>query len=125
MTRAGPGGPGPIGDRPGDPGTDPDPAGDPVTRLVAVAGSGVVGAVEVRRAGTMGLLAGPVVEEGWRDRLVGTRLAMAACIRARAAGLVRVAAPAAAEPFLVRLGFRRDPGGEAGGDPDQGLVRAL
>jgi hypothetical protein len=44
---------------------------------------------------------------------------MAACVQARAAGLARVAAPAAAEPFLARLGFRPDP---AGG-PD--LVRGL
>jgi glycerol-1-phosphatase len=115
------------GDAAGEASARPDPAGDPVARLVAVAGNGVVGAAEVRRAGTLGVLAGPVVEEGWRDRLVGTRLAMAACIRARDAGLARVAAPAAAEPFLVRLGFRRDPGGEPGGDPggDPGLVRVL
>jgi N-acetylglutamate synthase-like GNAT family acetyltransferase len=65
------------------------------------------------------VLAGPVVEEGRRDRLVGTRLVMAACVQARAAGLARVAAPAAAGPFLARLGFRPDPGDE------QGLVRGL
>jgi glycerol 3-phosphatase-2 len=87
--------------------------------LVAVTGGGVVGAVEVRRTGASGLLAGPVVEEGWRNRLVGTRLAMAACIQARGAGLARVTAPAAGEPFLARLGFRRDPGG------DPTLVREL
>jgi hypothetical protein len=98
---------------------DPPGDGDPVTRLVAVSGSGVVGAVELRRSGTPGLLAGPVVDEGWRDRLVATRLAMAACIQARAAGLARVAAPAAAEPLLARLGFVRDPGG------GPALVRAL
>jgi glycerol-1-phosphatase len=93
--------------------------GGPVTRLVAVTGTGVVGVVEVRRTGISGLLAGPVVEEGWRDWLVGTRLAMAACIQARGAGLARVTAPAAGEPFLARLGFRRDPAG------DPALVREL
>jgi hypothetical protein len=35
---------------------------------------------------------------------------VAACIQARAAGLDRVAAPAAAEALLTRLGFRPDPG---------------
>ena len=89
------------------------------TMLVAADGDRVVGAAAVRAAGSTGLLAGPVVEEGMRDRLVGTRLVMAACVQARAAGLARVAAPAAAEPFLARLGFRPDP---AGG-PD--LVRGL
>jgi glycerol-1-phosphatase len=78
--------------------------------LVAADGDRVVGAVAVRRAGSGGLLDGPVVEEGWRGRLVGTRLAMAACIQARAAGLTRVGAPAAAESFLTRLGFRPAPG---------------
>jgi len=93
--------------------------GEATTTLVAADGDRVVGAAAVRAAGSAGLLAGPVVEEGWRDRLVGTRLVMAACIQARAAGLARVAAPAAVEPFLARLGFRPDP---AGG-PD--LVRGL
>jgi glycerol-1-phosphatase len=74
--------------------------------LVAVTGERVVGAVAVRRAGALALLDGPVVGEGWRGRLVGTRLLVAACIQARAAGLTRVAAPAAAEGFLTRLGFR-------------------
>jgi glycerol 3-phosphatase-2 len=92
--------------------------GRPAT-LVAADGDRVVGAAAVRAAGSAGVLAGPVVEEGRRDRLVGTRLVMAACIQARAAGLARVAAPAAAGPFLVRLGFRPDPGGDAG------LVRGL
>jgi glycerol-1-phosphatase len=87
--------------------------------LVAVTVGGVVGAVEVRRTGALGLLAGPAVEKGWRNRLVGTRLAMAACIQARGTGLARVTAPAAGEPFLARLGFRRDPGG------DPTLVREL
>jgi HAD superfamily hydrolase (TIGR01450 family) len=87
--------------------------------LVAVAGEMVVGVVAVRRAGALGLLEGPVVEEGWRGRLVGTRLAAAACIQARAAALARVAAPAAAESFLSRLGFRPAPG------HDPPLVREL
>jgi N-acetylglutamate synthase-like GNAT family acetyltransferase len=60
-----------------------------------------------------------VVEEAWRHRLVGTRLVVAACVEARAAGLARVAAPADAEAFLGRLGFRQDPGG------DPPLVRDL
>jgi glycerol-1-phosphatase len=79
--------------------------------LVAVDAERVVGAAAVRRAGAIGLLDGPVVEEAWRRRFVGTRLAAAACIDARAAGLGRVAAPAAAEPFLARLGFRSAPDG--------------
>jgi HAD superfamily hydrolase (TIGR01450 family) len=87
--------------------------------VVAAAGDRVVGAAAVRPAGTLGGLDGPVVEEAWRGRLVGTRLAAAACIQARAAGLGRVAAPAAAEPFLTRLGFRRAPG------EDPPLVRDL
>jgi N-acetylglutamate synthase-like GNAT family acetyltransferase len=78
-----------------------------------------VGAAAVRPTGSSGLLDGPVVEEGWRDRLVGTRLAMAACIQARVAGLSRVAAPAGGEGFLGRLGFRLDRDGE------QALVRTL
>jgi glycerol-1-phosphatase len=72
----------------------------------------VVGAAAVRRTGSLGLLDGPVVEEAWRRRLVGTRLVMAACIEARAAGLARVAAPPDAGAFLTRLGFRPDPGGD-------------
>src|SRR5829696_8662479 len=74
-------------------------------RLVAVEAERVVGAVAVRRGGTPGLLEGPVVTDGWRDRLVGTRLVAAACSEARAAGLARVGAPRAAEAFLGRLGF--------------------
>jgi glycerol-1-phosphatase len=70
----------------------------------------VVGAAALRRDGAVGLLQGPVVEEAWRHRLVGTRLVMAACIEARAAGLARVAAPTDAGSFLIRLGFRPDPG---------------
>ena len=91
----------------------------PAMRVVAVDGERVVGSAAVRRAGTLGVLDGPVVEEAWRGRLVGTRLVAAACIQARAAGLDRVAAPAAAEAFLTRLGFRPDPG------HDPPLVRQL
>jgi len=88
--------------------------------LVAVDGDGrVVGAAAVGGDGTAGRLDGPVVEEAWRHRLVGTRLVVAACVEARAAGLARVGAPADAEAFLGRLGFRQDPGG---GPP---LVRDL
>jgi glycerol-1-phosphatase len=75
-------------------------------RLVAVDGERIVGAVAVRCAGTDGQLGGPVVDDGWRGRLVGTRLVVAACIQARADGLVRVTAPRAGEAFLARLGFR-------------------
>jgi glycerol-1-phosphatase len=107
--------PGPAGGAAGRPS---DSTGGPLL-LVAADGDRVVGAVAVRPAGTLGLLDGPVVEEAWRGRLVGTRLAAAACIQARAAGLRRVAAPAAAEPFLTRLGFRQEPG------HDPPLVRRL
>ena len=80
--------------------------------LVAVEREDGRGAAALRRDGTVGLLDGPVVEEAWRHRLVGTRLVMAACIEARAAGLARVAAPPGAGAFLTRLGFRPDPGGD-------------
>ena len=102
--------------------------------LVAVEGERVVGAVAVRRVGTLGLLDGPVVEEGWRERLVGTRLLVAACIQARDAGLTRVAAAPGADGFLRRLGFRpatdHDPAtagqaGEVGGATIRPLVRDL
>jgi HAD superfamily hydrolase (TIGR01450 family) len=93
--------------------------GKPVAELVAVAGDRVVGAARLRRSGTMGLLEGPVVEEGWRDRLIGTRLALAACIEARAAGLARVAGPSAGGSLLRRLGLAPAPGG------DRLLVRDL
>jgi HAD superfamily hydrolase (TIGR01450 family) len=85
-------------------------------QLVAVDGERVVGAVAVAAAGPAGLLEGPVVTDGWRDRLVGTRLAAAACIQARAAGLARVGAPRVAEGFLARLGFRPDSGGSLARD---------
>jgi glycerol-1-phosphatase len=81
--------------------------------LVAVAREDgrVVGAAAVRPGGgSAGLLDGPVVEEAWRGRLVGTRLVMAACIEARDAGLTRIAAAKDAGTFLTRLGFRPDPG---------------
>jgi glycerol-1-phosphatase len=93
--------------------------GEPVAGLVAVAGDRVVGTARLRRTGALGLLKGPVVTDGWRHRLIGTRLALAACIEARAAGLSRVAAPADAGAFLARLGFHPDPGG------DGSLVREL
>jgi glycerol 3-phosphatase-2 len=99
-------------------GPGPEAIGRPM-RVVAVDGERVVGAAAVRRAGTLGVLDGPVVEEAWRGRLVGARLVAAACIQARAAGLDRVAAPAAAEALLTRLGFRPDPG------HDPPLVRQL
>ena len=88
-------------------------------RVVAIDQDRVVGAAAVRPAGTLGLLDGPVVEEAWRGRLVGTRLAATACTQARAAGLGRVAASNAAVRFLGRLGFRPVP------DHDPPLVREL
>jgi glycerol-1-phosphatase len=102
----------------GEPGTDGNETDRPV-RLVATDGERVVGAVALRRVAALGLLDGPVVEEGWRGRLVGTRLVMAACIQGRAAGLERVGGPAAAESFLTRLGFRPVP------ERDRALVREL
>jgi glycerol-1-phosphatase len=102
-------------------GADRDPAaallgaeGDGGRRLLAAAAredGRAVGAAAMGRDGSLGLLDGPVVTEAWRHRLVGTRLVMAACIEARAAGLARVAAPPGAGPFLTRLGFRPDPAG--------------
>jgi GNAT superfamily N-acetyltransferase len=77
--------------------------------LVAVDAGQVVGAAALRPAGTLGMLDGPVVQEAWRDRLVGTRLVVAACVEARAAGLPAVAVGTAAEPFLTRLGFHPAP----------------
>jgi glycerol-1-phosphatase len=106
----------------------------PAAALVAVVGERVVGVVAVRRVGTLGVLDGPVVEEGWRERLVGTRLLVAACIQARDAGLTRVAAAPGADGFLRRLGFRpvtdADPAtagqvGEVDGDTIRPLVRDL
>jgi HAD superfamily hydrolase (TIGR01450 family) len=79
--------------------------------LVAVDGGRVVGAAAVAGAGALGRLEGPVVEAAWRHRLVGTRLVVAACIEARAAGLTAVAAPRPAAAFLARLGFRPGPDG--------------
>ena len=81
-------------------------------RLVAVDAERVVGAVAVGCTGPSGLLDGPVVTDAWRGRLVGTRLAAAACIEARTAGLARVVAPRAAEAFLARLGFHPAPDGD-------------
>jgi glycerol 3-phosphatase-2 len=95
------------------------PDGEPVAGLVAVAGDRVVGAAGLRRSGTLGLLEGPVVADGWRRRLVGTRLALAACIGARDAGLARVAGVAAGGSLLGRLGFAPASGG------DHALVRDL
>jgi len=92
---------------------------EPHATLVATDGAGVVGAVAWRRRGELAVVTGPVVEGRWRGRLVGTRLLVAACVAARAAGLRRVAAPS--HGFLARLGFR-PPGPEG---PDGVLVRDL
>jgi len=95
------------------------PAGLDGGTLVAVDGERVVGRVAWRRLdGGLVLLEGPAVEEGWRGRLLGTRLVVAACVQARAAGARRVAADARAEGFLERLGFRRS-------GPDGRLLRDL
>jgi N-acetylglutamate synthase-like GNAT family acetyltransferase len=72
-----------------------------------------------RRRDELAVVTGPVVEGRWRDRLVGTRLLVAACVAARAAGLRRVAAPG--NGFFARLGFR-PPGPEG---PAGVLVRDL
>ena len=88
--------------------------------LVAVDAERVVGAAALRPAGTLGWLDGPVIEAAWRGRLVGTRLVVAACAEARAAGLPRVAARAGAEPFLARLGFEPAPV-----DAEASMVRDL
>jgi len=104
------------------PGRGPDAttgAAEPAATLVAADGAGVVGAVAWRRRGELAVVTGPVVEVRWRGRLVGTRLLVAACVAARAAGLRRVAAPS--HGFLARLGFR-PPGPEG---PDGVLVRDL
>jgi glycerol-1-phosphatase len=93
-----------------------DPAG---ATLVAVDGAGVVGAVAWRRRGATATITGPVVEGRRRGRLVATRLLVAACVAARAAGLRRVAAPS--HGFLARLGF--GPPGPEG--PEGLLVRDL
>jgi glycerol-1-phosphatase len=95
------------------------PAGLDGGTLVAVDGERVVGTVAWHRLdGGLVLLEGPAVEEGWRGRLLGTRLVVAACVQARAAGARRVAADARAEGFLGRLGFRRS-------GPDGRLLRDL
>jgi glycerol-1-phosphatase len=79
--------------------------GHPGGTLVAVAGGRVVGAAGWT-SGEVGWLVGPVVDPGWRGRLVGSRLALAAAVALRAAGTGRVAA--AGDGFLERLGFRPD-----------------
>jgi glycerol 3-phosphatase-2 len=95
------------------------PAGLDGGTLMAVDAERVVGTVAWHRLdGGLVLLEGPAVEEGWRGRLLGTRLVVAACVQARAAGARRVAADARAEGFLERLGFRRS-------GPDGRLLRDL
>jgi HAD superfamily hydrolase (TIGR01450 family) len=113
----------PADDRP-EPGAahdreDPADPADPPATLVAADGDRVVGAVAWRRRGELAVVTGPVVERSRRDRLVGTRLLVAACVAARAAGLGRVAARD--HGFLARCGFR-PPGPEG---PHGALVRDL
>jgi hypothetical protein len=98
---------------------DPADPADAGATLVAADGGRVVGAVAWRRRGELAMVTGPVVERSSRDRLVGTRLLVAACVAARAAGLRRVAAPA--HGFLAGFGFR-PPGPEG---PHGALVRDL
>jgi HAD superfamily hydrolase (TIGR01450 family) len=100
-----------------------DPADAAAATLVATDGGRVVGAVAWRRRGELAVLTGPVVEPGRRGRLVGTRLLVAACLAARAAGLRRVAGPR--HGFLARLGFRPEPGGGGDAAPQGLLVRDL
>jgi glycerol 3-phosphatase-2 len=100
-----------------------DPAHAAAATLVATDGGRVVGAVAWRRRGELAVLTGPAVEPGWRGRLVGTRLLVAACLAARAAGLRRVAGPR--HGFLARLGFRPEPGGAGDAAPHGLLVRDL
>jgi HAD superfamily hydrolase (TIGR01450 family) len=102
-----------------EPALDPADPVDPPATLVAAEGDRVVGAVAWRRRGELAVVTGPVVERSWRDRLVGTRLLVAACVAARAAGLGRVAARD--HGFLARYGFR-PPGPEG---PHGALVRDL
>jgi glycerol-1-phosphatase len=98
---------------------DPAAAVPAGATLVADHDGRVVGVVAWRRRGELAVVTGPVVQGRWRGRLVGTRLLVAACVAARAAGLRRVAAPG--HGFLARLGFR--PLGPEG--PDGLLVRDL
>jgi glycerol-1-phosphatase len=110
------------GDGPNGPGGQRDGPGGQGGRgegtLVGVDGERVVGTVAWRRRGTLAQLDGPAVEEGWRGRLLGTRLVVAACVQARAGGARRILAPDGAEAFFQRLGFRRS-------GPDGRLLRDL
>jgi glycerol-1-phosphatase len=108
-----------AGAEPPDATRDPAAAGPAGATLVAVDGAGVVGAVAWWRRGATATITGPVVEGRRRGRLTGTRLLVAACVAARAAGLRRVAAPN--HGFLARLGF--GPPGPEG--PEGLLVRDL
>jgi glycerol-1-phosphatase len=100
------------------PGPAIHPSGPDGQTLVAADGERVVGEVAWRRRGTLARLDGPSVEEGWRGRLLGTRLVVAACVQARTAGARRIAAPDGADGFFERLGFERSA-------PDGRLLRDL
>jgi glycerol-1-phosphatase len=100
-----------------------DPAHPAAATLVATDGGRVVGAVAWRRRGELAVLTGPVVEPGWRGRLVGTRLLVAACLATRATGLRRVAAPG--HGFLARFGFRPPAPDRGPATPHGLLVRDL
>jgi len=75
--------------------------------LVAADGERVVGTLAWNRHGDEALLRGIAVAAGHWDRLVGTRLVLAACLTLRAAGVRRVGVLAAkGAGFFTRLGFR-------------------
>jgi glycerol 3-phosphatase-2 len=97
---------GPAGTSPA--GTGPAGTGQGRLLLVAADGAEVVGAVACGWSGDQARLDGLAVEPPWRDRLVASRLLLAACVRLGAAGVRRISAPAAAGGFLERLGFVPD-----------------
>ncbi|HKE99906.1 MAG TPA: HAD-IIA family hydrolase [Actinomycetes bacterium] len=89
-------------------GGDRGPAEQPASRravLVAATAEGLTGAVAWSLEGDRATLDGPVVVPAARGALAGTRLLVAACAAARAAGARRAGAAGPAG-FLGPLGFR-------------------